>query len=225
MKGLVLHFKGGSKAVRLSKLRGEARRARGFIERRGAQALFVLLFLMGLVVGAACEGSFDPSLFDRLDFLFVTNIKARLGMSAFGIFLSCFVSYFMFVFALLLLALSAWGFAAAPVLTVFKGFSVGLSSAFVFAAYRGQGIGFYILVVLPGAVMFLFTLVRYSIRAFRFSLGYARLTVFGSDAAQRPRGGVGAFVRDTLLAFLFSCACAVTDMLLWVLFADKFHLL
>ena len=224
MKGLVLHFSGSGKAVRLSKLRGEARRIRGLIERRGAEALFVLLFVMGLVVGAACEGSFDAGLFDRLDFLFVTNIKARLGMSVFGIFLSCFVSYFMFVFALFLLALSAWGFAAVPALTVFKGFSVGLSSAFVFAAYRGQGIGFYILIVLPGAVMFLFTLVRYSIRSFRFSLRYARLSVFGAET-EGPRVGVGAFLRDTLFAFLLSCACAVTDMLLWVLFADKFHFL
>ena len=222
MKGFVFRF-GAKRAARLPSARRAALSVRGFIRRRGAQSFFAVLFFMGLAVGAACGGSFDDDILDRLDYLFVTNISARLSMSAFGIFSSCFVSYFVFIFALFLFALSAWGFVCAPLLSVFKGFSVGISSAFIFAEYRASGIGFYILVVLPGAVMFLFTLIRYSRESFRLSLEYARLSVFGRDKAVGLYADIRAFLKKSLLALLFSGGCAVADMLLWVLFADKFH--
>ena len=214
---------GRKRTIRLPSVKRPKMSVKELISRYGLQALFIALFLLGLAVGAACSRSFDSELFERLDILFVTNIEARLEMSAFGIFCSCFVSYFLFIFLLFLFSLSAWGFVSAPVLSVFKGFSVGLSSAFIFAAYRLSGIGFFILIVLPGAAMFLFALVRYSCVCFRLSLRYARLTVFGIDGSQALRAELKRFLRDSLFAFVFSAFCAVADMLMWIMFADKFH--
>lgn len=220
MKGIVFHIGGRSKTIRLPHGKFSLR---DLCTRYGIQAFLVTLFAMGLIVGAACSRGMGDGLSDRLDFLFVTNIARRIGMTGFEIFLSCFVPYFLFIFLTFLFALSAWGFAAIPVLSVFRGFSVGLSSALIFSAYRMKGIGFYILIVLPGTVLFLFTFIRYARSCFLLSAEYARLTVFGSMKTSSVGAELQSFLKKSLFAFLLSGACSVVDMLLWVLFADQFH--
>ena len=222
MKGVVLHFGGKSRTIRLPRA-GRIPSVRELCSRYGIQTFLISLFAMGLIVGAACSRGMGDGISDRLDFLFVTNIAKRSGMGGFEIFLSCFVPYFIFIFLIFLFAFSAWGFVAIPLLSAFKGFSVGLSSALVFSLYGVSGIGFYILVVLPGTVLFLFTFIRYARAGFRLSAEYARLTVFGSMKTPSIGTDIRSFLKKSLFAFVFSGACSVVDMLLWVLFADKFH--
>lgn len=222
MKGFVFHFGSRSKTIRLP-LRGGAASLKAFFAGYGVSSFLIALFVMGLIVGAACSGGMSDAAADRLDFLFITNIAARSDMSGFAIFLSCFVPYFVFVFAAFLFAFSAWGFVTVPVLSAFRGLSVGLSSAIIFSAYKMAGVGFFILIVLPGTVFFLFTFIRYSCACFQLSLRYARLTVFGAEKTLPLSADIKAFLKKSVFAFVFSGACSVVDMLLWVLFADKFH--
>ena len=165
MKGLIFTFGNKQKAIRLPQLKERGFDLKRLLSRYGVQAVFGALFLMGLVVGALSGRSFSTDTLSKLDLLFVTNIDARMKMSFFDIFVSCFVSYFLFLFCVFLSALSAWGFTAVPVLSALKGFTVGLSSAFIFALYQLSGVGFYILVVLPGTVLFLFVFIRYDVFA------------------------------------------------------------
>ena len=223
MKGFVFHLSNRTRPIRLSAVGHRVKSLRAAVSRYGVQALFSSLFVMGLIVGAACSRSFDKELLERLDFLFISNVEARLQMSAFDIFLSCFVSYFLFIFLLFLFALSAWGLFAIPLLPVAKGFSVGLSSAFIFASYKASGIGFYILIILPGVALFLFDLVRYSRDSLRFSLQFLRLCFYPDEHDFIRRSSVVSFLKRSVIAFLYSIGCAVTDMLLWVLFANHFH--
>ncbi len=222
MKGFVLQFGNKRQLMRLPQLSVQRGRMKTMLSRYGTQAIFAALFLLGLIVGAASSRSFDESAFDKLDMMFVTNIKARMDMSVFGIFVSCFVSYFIFIFCAFLLGFSAWGFTAIPLLSVVKGFTVGLSSAFIFSLYQLSGIGFYILVVLPGTVLFLFTLLRYLTHGFRISLRYARLSMFGCEREPSLAQHIKDYLKKTLFAILASGACAVVDMVLWMLFANKF---
>ena len=223
VKGFVFNIKGKNRVIPIPGIGRPRLSLRELTSRYGVQTFLVTLFFMGLIVGSVGSKGFDKELFDRLDFLFITNIEARLKMSAFEIFSSCFVSYFLFTFLLALFAFSAWGFAAAPLLSVFKGFSVGLSSAFLFASYGAAGLGFYILIVLPGAALYLFGFVRYSRASMRFSFAFARLAVSDSEQALTIRPIIKLFFKKSVYAFIYSGACAVLDMLLWVLFSDKFH--
>ena len=193
------------------------------ISRFGIQSAFAAAFLIGLIVGAATGRSFSHDTFEKLDLLFITNIDARLDMSVFDIFISCFVSYFLFIFCVFLSALSVWGFMTVPLLSALKGFTVGLSSAFIFSQYQLAGIGFYILVVLPGTVLFLFALIRYATQGFRMSLCFFRLSLFNNDTESRLRKYLKQFLKQTMFALLSVGACAVTDMILWILFANKFQ--
>lgn len=222
MKGVVFTFRNKQRTFRLPAIKRPRLSFKAMVTKFGFQTVFVILFLLGLAVGAAGSRGVDANLGQKLDFLFITNIEARLHMAAFEIFLSCFVSYFLFILASFLCALSAWGFSAIPLLAVFKGFSVGLSSAVIFAFYKVSGIGFYILIILPGTVLFLFTLVYYAKASFRLSMRFMRLSLFGYDKEPALSRGLKAFLKKSAYAFLSSGACAVVDMLLWILFANHF---
>ena len=223
MKGFVFHFPGRTGSIRLPSMIRPQLSPRAIMKNYGVQAFLSTLFVLGLVGGATGSRGFDTALVERFDFLFVTNMKARLGMTAIEIFSSCFVSYFLFILLLFLFAFSTWGFCTAPLLTVFKGFSVGLSSAFIFSAYGASGIGFFILIILPGTVCFLFTLIRYTRDSMRLSLRFGRLCLFRTENSFPCDAEIRAYLKKSLFAFLFSGACAVLDMVLWALFADKFH--
>ncbi|MBQ3284099.1 MAG: stage II sporulation protein M [Ruminococcus sp.] len=222
MKGFVFTFRNNPKALRLPDLHQSGRDFRQLLRRYGVQAVFAALFLLGLIIGAVSGRGFGKETFEKLDLLFVTNIDARMDMSVFNIFVSCFVSYFLFIFCVFLSGFSVWGFLTVPMLSAVKGFTVGLSSAFVFSQYRLSGIGFYILVVLPGTVLFLFALVRYATYGFRMSLGFLRLSMLGCEHEPQLSVHIKAFVKKTIFALLSVGGCAVVDMVLWVLFANKF---
>ena len=222
MKGFVFTFGNNQKTLRLPDIRKHGGDLKQYLSRFGIQTVFSVLFVLGLAVGAASGRSFGSETFEKLDLLFVTNIDARTQMSVFDIFVSCFVSYFLFIFCIFLSATSVWGFMTIPLVSALKGFTVGLSTAFIFSQYQLSGIGFYILVVLPGAVLFLFALIRYSTQGFRLSLRFSRLSMLGSDREPEMDRHIKAFIKKTMFALLSVGGCAVTDMLLWILFANKF---
>ena len=222
MKGFVFTFRKNQKALRLPDIRRRGTDCKRLLSRYGVRTVFAALFLLGLVTGAACAKGFGSETYNKLDLLFVTNIDARSQMSVFDIFVSCFVSYFLFIFCVFLSALSVWGFATVPLLSALKGFTVGLSTAFIFSQYQLSGIGFYILVVLPGTVLFLFVLIRYSAYGFQLSLRFLRLSLFGCDREPELRMHLKSFIKKTLFALLSVGVCSVTDMVLWIVFAGKF---
>lgn len=223
MKGIVFTFRNKQKTLKLPQVKRPAFSPKDAVTKYGFQTVFVILFLLGLAIGAAGSRGVDSDLGQKLDFLFITNIEARLQMSAFEIFLSCFVAYFLFILAVLLCALSVWGFTFIPFLALLKGFSVGLSSAVIFSFYQTSGIGFYILIILPGTVLFLFALVWYSKISFRISTQFMKLSLFGDVDVSKLSRILKRFLKKSAFAFLSAGACAVVDMLLWILFANHFE--
>lgn len=223
MKGFVFTFKNKSKAVRLPELKQRNIDFKQLLSRYGIKAVLAVLFMIGLIVGAVSGRGFRQEVFEQLDLLFITNIDARMSMNAFDIFISCFVSYFLFIFCVFLSAMSVWGFGMIPLLSALKGFSVGISTAFIFSQYQLSGIGFYILVVLPGTVLFLFALIRYATQGFSMSMRYVRLSMFGNEGDVDVRQHIKLFLKNTMFALLSVGGCAVTDMVLWIVFANKFQ--
>lgn len=219
MKGIVFQLK---RNLRLPAIRKRELSLKEYLSKRGVFLFFFLMFLIGLIAGAAYSRYADAQLFDRLDFLFATNLDSRMQMSSFEIFSTCFGSDFLLALIVFLMGMSVWGSAAIPLVTAFKGFSVGLSSAFIFSRYRASGIGFYILVLLPGTVMFLLSLIYYSRESFALSLRYIRLSVFGSVREPYLSRFIKTFLLKSLITLFLCAGCALTDMVLWILFAGMF---
>ncbi len=220
MKSMVFTLK---RKFRFPRIRRENFSVKEYFARYGLQIFFMLTFLLGLILGVAYATKADKDFLLRLDFLFLSNMNSRLSMSAFEIFCSCFTTDFLVLFVVFCFSFAPWGTVTLPFCTAFKGFSVGVSSAFIFSLYRMSGIGFYILVVLPGAILFLFALVSYCKEGFTLSVRFLRLSLFGSIKEPYLNRNIRSFFNKSLIALLVTLGSSLLDMILWVLFAHMFN--
>ena len=113
--------------------------------------LLALLFLAGMALGAVYARNADFTVLDELDFLFASNFRIRSSTPEYSVFLASFVSSFLFLLLCFLCGLSLWGIFLIPLIPVFRGFGLGLTSGYLYAVYGGKGVLFNLIVILPGA--------------------------------------------------------------------------
>lgn len=116
-----------------------------------ALVLFSFVLIAGMILGAVFARHADLAALDRLDFLFYSNFKARAVQTFTSVFAASFASSFIFIFICFLCGLSMWGMFLIPAVLLFRGFGLGLTSGYLYAAYGLKGILFNFAVILPGA--------------------------------------------------------------------------
>ena len=193
-----------------------------FVKRNSLQLLFAVVFVLSIILGSISFSRISPDTLRKLDFLFLTNLDNRLKLTPFDLFCSSFASDFLFVFVAFLLSFTAWGMFALPLLCAFKGFGVGLSSAYMFAQYSVTGIGFYILVVLPATVLFLFAFLMSLKESFAQSVLLLRTYFSSTYDAFLLRHTKTYLLRNCVILVMVAFSAAV-EMVLWVLFAGMFN--
>lgn len=216
MKGIVL-------SLGLPRRRRRVPDFRMIIKRHGITLMFAALLLTGLVLGAVYSRSADKNTLRSLDFLFTTNLESRLNQNTFGTFCACFASDFIFLLAVYLLGIAAWGIPFIAALLCFKGFGTGVTAGWLCVSHGLSGAGFYLLVLLPGTFIFCAVLIGFAVKAFAFS----KHAFFYSLSKQTPVTSL----REDLLRFssrFFSALgvtsiAALADTLLWTLFAGTFQ--
>ncbi len=193
-----------------------------FIHRYSSAMLFTFMFAGGMLLGSLSARNADVSLLDKMDFLFTTNLTARLQQPVFATFAASFASNFIFIFFVFLCGLAPWGMVAVPLAPAFKGFGTGLSAGYLFITYGFKGVGFYLLVMLGGTFVFTFALIIECIQAQSLSCKIAKC-VFVSGAAG---SSVSVYVRGYLIRSLYllilTAAAALADMMLWTAFSGLF---
>lgn len=222
MKGVVFSFKKsdlGRKGIRRITLSD----LRYFFKRYGVRTMFTAALLCGLAAGSIYAQNSDETLLNSLDFLFTTNLDARLAQNAAGTFCACFASDFIFLFSVFLLGLTPWGVFVTPFVVLFKGFGTGLTAGYLFMTAKLSGVGFYLLVLLPGTFLFCIALVLFCANSFLFSKRMFAVT-FGKYLPQKPlRSGVTALCTRLMSALIMTFCAAIIDTALWTLFAGAFN--
>lgn len=211
MKGVVLSLPA----------RGRRRHVKGdfsfyvFLKRNLTTILFTLVFAAGFVWGAMVSLKADEGFLGKMDFLFTTNLDSRLSMGALSSFAAHFASNFIFFAACALCGLSPWGVGVLPFVLAFKGFGTGLSAVYLISTYGLKGIGFYIVVVLPGAFICSMALIFMCSECSRTSVKLARY-VFSDSEGAKPFLLVAKKYLSGCVRFLFVLALgALCDMFLW----------
>lgn len=187
----------------------------------GLQLFFFCSFIIGVVWGACSYSKASGEFLSHLDFLFVTNLEKRLSLTAFDCFCSSFASAFLFVFAAFLLAFTVWGVPALPILCAFKGYGVGVCASYMLSAFSITGVGFYILVLLPGTILFLIGFISSLKESFSHSLCMFKAYAFGSNTFNILN--VKSFFFRYLVILIIVAFSSVIDMILWILFANMFN--
>lgn len=222
MKSLVFSFKKaksgrrGIRRITLSDLQY-------FFRRYGLRVMFTYVLLVGLVAGSICAQNSGENLLKSLDFLFTTNLDARLAQNAAGTFCACFASDFIFLFSVFLLGLTPWGVFVMPFVVLFKGFGTGLTAGYLFAIQQLGGVGFYLLVLLPGTFLFCIALVMFSTNSFVFSKDMFVYTFGKYPLKQTMRVRAASFCSHLMASLIMTFCASLLDTALWTLFAGAFN--
>ena len=216
MKGIVFSFnRKSTKNIRLPQIGS-------LIKSNRATLAFVALLFAGLVFGAIYARNAGSSFLKSIDFLFLTNLDARLKQGALGVFCACFASDFLFLLSVYLFGMTPWGIPFAALTVVFKGFGTGLTAGYLSLTYSLSGVGFYLLVLLPGTFLFCIYLAKFSAAAFKCSKSFFIAAVNRKQEFYSPRADFLELSSGLLTALIAAFAASVLDCVLWTLFADTF---
>ena len=182
---------------------------RFFIRRYSVVLIFVSAFLTGLVFGSIYASKADKQMLDSLDFLFTTNLDARLGQNAVSTFCACFASDFIFLTVVFLLGLAPWGIPFLPFVSAFKGFGTGLTAAY--------------LIMLPGTFLFCLALVKLSAYAFEISKQMFFSLIGHSHQTNSLKNEVIDFCSRSVSALIMTFCSTLLDTALWCLFSGAFN--
>lgn len=222
MKSLVFSFK-KAKSGRRGLRRITLSDLQYFFRRYGLRVMFTSVLLVGLVAGSICAQNSGENLLKSLDFLFTTNLDARLAQNAAGTFCACFASDFIFLFSVFLLGLTPWGVFVMPFVVLFKGFGTGLTAGYLFAIQQLGGVGFYLLVLLPGTFLFCIALVMFSTNSFVFSKDMFVYTFGKYPPKQSMRVRAASFCSHLMASLIMTFCASLLDTALWTLFAGAFN--
>lgn len=219
MKGIVFTVKHRHSFPKLAR---HSRDIKTFISKNILKIVLLFIIFIGVYVGAVSSKSIENETRNIFDFLFITNLSTRKDMSAFSVFCSCFTADFIFLIAVFILAFSVFGILFVPMAIAFKGFGIGLCASYVIGRYALSGIGFFIMCILPGAVLFLLTLVFLSDESINLSLRYLRLSFLSPERETHLNIYIKDYLVKSLVAFVFTIASALLDMTLWMLISGSF---
>lgn len=186
-----------------------------FLKRNISAILFTLCFTVGVVWGAVVSVKADEAFLLDMDFLFTTNLESRLSLGMLSSFAAHFASNFIFIVAAALCGLSPWGVGVLPLVLAFKGFGTGLSAAYLISTYGLKGLGFYIVVVLPGAFVFSLALTFMCAESGNMSIYIARHIFSKSESPVPIRLSVKKYLFRCVYFLFVSAVGALCDMVFW----------
>ena len=184
--------------------------------------VFLGLFLIaGLILGVIFIRNADYSLLKTLDFVFFSNVKARSALPVLSIFVASLESSFLFLLFCFLCGLSIWGAYCVPLAPLFRGFGMGITAGYLYAAYGFQGFLFHLAVILPGAFICLIAILIASRESMLFSkkIHLGRKT---EEQEAQPKNNVRHFfIRFSILTGILIIG-ALVDVLTTVCFSGLF---
>ena len=134
----------------------------------------VVLLILGMVLGSLSVHEINLEVLHKIDFLFLNNFKEIIDKPGLDIFISSLSKLFLIILLLEFSALSFWGSGLIPLIIFFRGFSIGLTTGYLYLIYGLKGIAFYILIMLPGMFIALLSIILFSAEAFKFSIKFAK---------------------------------------------------
>ena len=183
--------------------------------------LLSVFLICGMVFGAIFARNAGISALNKLDFLFYSNFKVRAAQPFISVFSASFASSFLFILFCFLCGLSMWGMFIIPGVVFFRGFGLGLTSGYIYAAYRWNGILFNLIVILPGAFICCLAILLAAREGTRFSRKIASCST-SVQSGTISRGNMKLYLMrfGAILGIAFSAA--LIDAFLSACFAGMF---
>lgn len=184
--------------------------------------IFLAVFLLcGMVFGAIFARSADLEALKKLDFLFSSNYKARTSQPWTAVFMASLASSFVFILCCFLCGLSMWGMFCIPAIPFFRGFGLGLTSGYLYAAYGFRGVLFNVIIIIPGAFVCILSILLAAREGMLFSKKIAACDI-KLDKKGHTWPPLKVYFSHFGAVIVIAFAAAVIDLLMAVCFAGIF---
>ena len=179
------------------------------------------LYIIGLLIGVLSLTGGSSSLHEATKQTLDAYLTARTGKGFFSILLSSLIYQVPFVLIAFLCGTSLVGVALVPLIICYKGFTIGLLSAMLYATYSLKGITFMVLLVIPYTIVSVIALLLAARESIGFSLLLVRLSM--------PKGTATSIYNDFknycaryLFLLIVLLAAAIVDAILSLAFMRFF---
>lgn len=223
VKGFIFSLKRKTSLARAGRITFSPQDFKYYLKRYGIYFLFIAVLIVGLACGTVYSLSADKEMLNSLDFLFFTNLEARLSQNVISTFCACFASDFIFLFTIFLLGLTPWGIPVMPFVVLLRGFGTGITAGYLFSVHSVKGIVFYLFVLLPGTFLFCMALILFSAAAFSASGNMFSHIVADKKASGTPHKYISDFLSKSVSCLILAFLSAVLDAALWGVFAGNFN--
>ena len=183
--------------------------------------LLTVFFVVGIIIGTITLSN-NEVIFDIAKTNFSSFAQIRKGGTFGNIFISSFFDILPFALLLFLCGTSIVGIALTPLAIAYRGFSYGVTAAYLYNTYSLQGIAFNSLILIPTTLIAVFGFLICGRSALNFSVYLAKISL--------PKGQAVCIYNDfrtyckkALLFLLFYVASALLDAIMSVSFIDYFN--
>ena len=157
----------------------------------------------------------------KIDFLFINDFKERMSETSTQVFASSFSVLSIFAIFLELGAFSCWGIVLIPLLTAFKGFSLGLSAGYLYLIYGLKGIAFYLLILLPGIFVSSVGVTLFAADCMKFSFKLSK-SALKKEAQENLSGPLKTHLRKSGYCLLILATSSLLDVCFMLMFSRFF---
>ena len=182
-----------------------------FIKRYGIFAMFLISILVGFILGIYFGVNTDLEFKKSFDFLFPTDFTSRASLDYLGVFSCNFAPIFIFFVAIFLLG--PWGNGLTPLVTMFKGFGMGLSLTTLCSISGLKGFGFFLLAMIPGFFVSSASLALQGEKTFHLSANVFKVIIKKENISLELR----EFVEDSATCLFIAMVGSVVDSVLFLL--------
>ena len=180
--------------------------------------IFCIVLFAGIVFGAVSGRSADSELMKRLDFIFQTNYHIRCSQGLLTAFVSSFGSSVIFLVMIFLFGLSLWGGFVSWIIPFFKGYGYGISVGYLYGLYGFYGVGYNLLIVLPGMFISSLVISKAGYEVMKKSVKMIRL-VTRNEIRDDPYIQMKHYLKMMFVSMLMCAVSSVVDMLFAMCFS------
>lgn len=182
-----------------------------FIAKNNILVMLVLLFIAGIIFGIFSEQKIS-FLSDYASAYLDDFINDRTGASFFSVTLESFMSFCVVLLVIFASGTSMLGVLLVPVTAVFRAVLYGAVSAILYSQYSVKGIAFNAVLIVPSALIFIFSLLLAARESVKFSVIILKISFPGTPAVNLSfdfKNYCGRYLFILLIALLSAIIDAV----------------
>ncbi|GMB10888.1 MAG: stage II sporulation protein M [Candidatus Improbicoccus devescovinae] len=193
----------------------------GFLFKKN-NIIFVIVLLIGMVIGSICLGLISSDTSEKLNFLLINDLKTKnSGFNKLNFICSVGTSM-TFVVSMIIFALSFLGPLAMFIIIFLRGFGLGLIMGCIYVFYYFKGIIFCIFILLPGVFLSSVGIILIASQSFNFSIKFTSKILPNSNSLPLWPEFLD-YIKNVTFSMIFVLFAALIDFTLLGLFCRFFE--